>query len=275
MKIAALLDCPASFNLTYRNGKGFAVAADDPAFNGLVGRARRIVRRYGMARVTQCLPARSKAAEKELDMAKAVLSSESDFRWLAQRSEWFWFLDPSQNRIARRIRKMLAVANPLGVSDLRAGLDRMGEPLPPNEILLQFCRQLPSLHVEGDTVRASVEINVGDVLNPTERDIFNLLSERGGCMSRYELKCRSDLLGMKRPTFYQCVTSSPIVSTDNRGHYRLVGSRRPGLARTSILNRNSLHRLATASPEVTSASVKPGEPQTSSATSTMVRSLAH
>lgn len=228
--IAALLHRPAPFRVTYLNDERFAVAPGYPRFRDIVTGARQKVRRYGMTSLAACAAGKSKSGNlrRELEFVEAVLSSESDFRWLDQRSGWFWFSDSTNNRVASRIRKMLAVANPLSIAEIRAGLARMGDPLPPNRILREFCRQLPELSVEGDMIRANAEIKVSEVLNRTEREIFQLLSRHNGCMSNSELIGLSHVVGMKRPTFYQCVTWSPIVARYNRSHYRLIGSRHAG-----------------------------------------------
>ncbi len=225
--IAALLRRPAPFRVTDLEGERMVIASDYPRFPEVISAARQRVRRYGMASLRDCLPqGRNRGNERrELNLLETVLSGQADFRWLQRGAGWFWFSDAANNRIASRIRKMLAVANPVGIAEARLGLQRMGDPLPPNEILLEFCRQLPELSVDGDTIRADAEIGIGEVLNHTERDIFQLLAGNDGCMSNSELICRSRVLGIKRPTFYQCVTSSPIVLRYKRSHYRLIGSR--------------------------------------------------
>lgn len=223
--IAALLRRTAGFRVTSFNETRYAVRADYPRFQDVVASARQKVRRYGMMSLASCLTAKPKSSDnqREADLLRTIFSAQTDFRWLDREAGWFWFSDTSNNRVANRIRKMLAVANPLKISEMRAGLARMGEPLAPNQTLLEFCRQLPGLSVHGETVRATAEIQPGEVLNPTEIEIFRLLAGHNGCMSNSELIYQSHGLGMKRPTFYQCVTYSPIVSRFNRNHYRLIG----------------------------------------------------
>lgn len=225
LSTATLLRRPAPFRVASLNETRFAVAASYPDFREIAARARQKVRRYGMANMASCGAGKHKAggSQRELELIHSILTAQPDFRWLDHNTGWFWFSDATNNRVANRIRKMLAVANPLKISEIRAGLARMRDPLPPNGTLIAFCRQLQGLSVYDDTITATSEIKLGEVLNRTERDIFRLLSEHNGCMSNSELICRSHGLGMKRPTFYQCVTYSPIVSRYNRSHYRLIG----------------------------------------------------
>jgi hypothetical protein len=124
----------------------------------------------------------------------------------------------------RRFPSRIAVANPLAVREVRAALGRMGSPPAPERALLAFCRQIDGLTVRGDMIYADPGIESAEVLNKTERDIFQLLSENDGCMSNSELISQSEVLGIKPPTFYQCVTHSPIVARFNGSHYRLIGS---------------------------------------------------
>jgi hypothetical protein len=205
----------------------FAVGPEFEGFPAIQARAHQKVRQRGMASVSEFLNdnRQPEAAQRERNFLQAVLSADKDFRWLDDSAEWFWFSEARGNLALRRIRKMLSVANPLSMEDLRAGLARTSDMLPSDQVLAAFCRQAPGIIVEGDSIRPGFRINCGDVLNQTEQNIFRILSERGGCMTNSELICHAYSLGIKRPTFYQCVNHSPIVSRD-RGHYKLIGSMR-------------------------------------------------
>ncbi|HEY3823460.1 MAG TPA: hypothetical protein VGL82_02835 [Bryobacteraceae bacterium] len=225
IEIAALLRRPMPFRITNLNGMRFVVAAEYPRFRHVVTAARERVRRYGVANLAACRAGRSRGGDvqREIDLLETVLTAAGDFRWLNRREGWFWFSEVTTNRVVSRIRKMLAVANPLTTAEIRAGLGRMLDPLAPDATLLELCRQLPGLSVDGDRIRTDAEIKVSDVLNKTERDIFRLLAENNGCMSNSDLICRSRGIGVKRPTLYQCVSNSPIVLRHNRNYYRLIG----------------------------------------------------
>ena len=216
-------------NTTHKtNQTRFVVPASFPPFRDVVGSARQRVRRNGMAAIAEFTNDLSvgEAAERGAKMIESILSSQPDFRWVDRGSGWFRLVGAAGNSAVRRIRKMLAVANPLTVEELRAGLGRMGSDPAPEQTLLAFCRQIDGLSVRGDLIYASPCIETDDVLNKTERDLYHLLSENNGCMSNSELISESSRLGMKRPTFYQCVTYSPIVARCNGTHYRLIGSGR-------------------------------------------------
>jgi hypothetical protein len=224
--VAGLLGRSVPFRIDVWIGTRFVIPATWPRLRDFLTRARRHVRRHGMARIADFGSGSPAAADaqREAALISAILSGHSDFRWLDRRSGWFWLARTRRNRAVERVLKMLAVANPLAVSELRGGLGRMGSPLAPDRTLLAFCRQIDGLSVRGDVIYANPGIESAGVLNKTERDIFQLLSENDGCMSNLELLSQSCALGMKRPTFYQCVTHSPIVARYNGSHYRLIGS---------------------------------------------------
>ena len=207
----------------------YVVPALYPEFADIVGEVRQRVRKHGMVNIEEFLQSspESNEAGRETGVLEAVLGSERDFRWLDKRAGWFWLSNTPRNCAVSRIRKMLAVANPLPLGEMRAGLARMGSPLAPERTLLEFCRQIKGITVRGNSISASPEIPATEVLNKTEWDLFQLLSENNGCMSNSDLICQSSVLGIKRPTFYQCVTYSPIVARFNGNHYRLIGASGP------------------------------------------------
>jgi hypothetical protein len=222
---AMLLGRRLPFSIRRFGRERFVVAQDFPAFTDIRRLARQKVRQCGMASISDLLNegASLEAGRRERNIVKALLLPDKDLQWLDKSSEWFWFSEVIRNPALTRIRKMLCVANPLGLKDLRAGLERMSDAIPPDEALVAFCQQMPGIAVHGDSVSASDPINPGKVLNGTELDIFRTLSEQGGRMPVSDLIYRAKDLGIKRPTFYQCVSHSSIVFR-HRGYYLLIGS---------------------------------------------------
>jgi hypothetical protein len=226
LNAAGLFGRAVPFRIDVWGKNRYVIPASWPRLRNFITQARRDVRRHGMARIAGLgneSPSAA-AAQREAWLISAILCSQSDFRWLDPSSGWFWLAGTGRNRAVGRVRKMLAVANPLAVSELRAGLGRMGSPPVPRRTLLEFCRQIDGLSVRGEMIYANPAIKSADVLNKTERDIYQLLSENDGCMSNSDLISQSCVLGIKRPTFYQCVTYSPIVARYDGRNYRLIGS---------------------------------------------------
>ena len=230
VSVATLLSRRLPFRISALRKTRFVLPASWPQLREIVNAAHNQVRRHGMATVTQLMDdnADSDRAQRDAIMIEAILTAQPDFRWLDRAAGWFWLTETHRNCAVTRIRKMLAVANPLSVAEIRAGLGRMGSPLAPERSLFELCRQIEGLSVRGDMVCAEPCIETAEVLNKTEIEIFQLLSENNGCMSNSDLIGQSNMLGMKRPTFYQCVTRSPIVTRYNGRHYRLIGSGQSG-----------------------------------------------
>jgi hypothetical protein len=224
---ARLLDVRLPFSFRVLGKARFVVPPDYPAFKDLLRKARDIVRRTGMASIANLLSpgADMEVARRERSVVEAVLATDKHFQWLDEPSGWFWFSRISGNLVLRRIRKMLCVARTLQVEDIRAGLTRMGMVEPPDRTILAFCTQAPGIEVEGDRIRSKSRLNPNQLLNPTERDIYRILTEHGGCMTSAELNCQAREVNIKRPTFYQCMRHSPIIFK-YRGHYSLVGAAR-------------------------------------------------
>jgi len=157
----------------------------------------------------------------------SALACLGGFHWLEQSTDWFWLSDKPNNPALNRIRKILSVANPINISELREGIARnyrMKGLSPPESVLLEFCRQAPGLRVNDETVKAEPVVNSDDVLSRTETDIVHLLSEHGGTITPSELTSVCLGMGVNRETFYYNLVSSPIISRYADGLYGLIGS---------------------------------------------------
>ncbi|MFW5692641.1 MAG: hypothetical protein ACOCWL_00350 [Thermoguttaceae bacterium] len=85
--------------------------------------------------------------------ALVVLAAQSfdGFRWLDEDTGWFLVGNWARGDLARRVREVLAVAGSLSAARLRTALRRHGalrSAVPPEELLLEFCRRLKACRVE-------------------------------------------------------------------------------------------------------------------------------
>jgi hypothetical protein len=136
--------------------------------------------------------------------------------------------DKTNNPVLNRIRKILSVANPINISELRAGIARhyrMKGLSPPKRVLLEFCRQAPGLRVNGEAVKAEPPVSSDDNLSQIEKAIVHILSEHGGTMATSEFNSVCVGMGVNRSAFYQNLLNSPIISRSAGGLYGLIGSR--------------------------------------------------
>jgi hypothetical protein len=77
---------------------------------------------------------------------------------------------------------ILSVTNRIRLSELRAAIVRdyrMKAFSPPQGTLVEFCRQVPGLHVCDDAVEARPRINQAEILSPIENQIVRILSGHG------------------------------------------------------------------------------------------------
>ena len=229
IKAAELLGRPVPFSITEVEGERLVHTRDIPSVKRIVRIARRVILRWGMATLSSVV-AEVRKAESGVCDRKLVVSALvrlGGFHWLEQPADWFWLSDKRQNRVLTRMRKILSVANPIDISELRAGIGRdyrMKGFSVPKGVLLEFCRQAPGVRVNDETVKAEPAVNSDDVLTQIERDIVHMLSEHGGTMATSEFKAVCRVMCVNGKTYYHNLLHSPIVSRHEGGLYGLIGS---------------------------------------------------
>jgi len=142
--------------------------------------------------------------------------------------DWFWNKDgtPDRNRLRNVTRKMLSVASPIHLSELREGVQRHYHirrargtaqwPLvtPPRAILEAFYRAHPEFAVDASGQVTSVaQLDYRTELNPTERILVDVLRSSPACLLDYAsfgTTCMG--IGMNSNTFSQYLSASPVIS---------------------------------------------------------------
>lgn len=155
-----------------------------------------------------------------------ILAAQSAFHWIDRTAGWFWISDVQRNPLVNRIRKAVSVSNPIGVPELRAAVargSRMPESVPPVEILCTFCGQLSGLQARNHKIYASPPVDSRQVLSKSERDVLQMLNERGGVMSRYDLMSLWVGKGASPATLDLVLRRSPIITHSSIGIYGLTG----------------------------------------------------
>ena len=230
IRAAELLGRRPPFSITEVKGERLVHARGIPSVDTIVRIARPIIARRGMATVSNVVANVRKVEPGACDrnLVVSALACLGGFHWLEQSAGWFWLSDNSNNnRVLNRIRKILSIANPIKISELRAGVARdyrMKGVSIPKRVLLEFCRQAPGLRVNDKVVKAEPAVNSDDVLSQVERDIVHILSEHDGTMAASEFKSVCLGMGVNRRTYYQNLVSSPIISRYAGGLYGLIGS---------------------------------------------------
>jgi hypothetical protein len=95
---------------------------------------------------------------------------------------------------------------------------------PPFEVLLEFCRQAPGLHVRDNAIEANPIVNPNEVLSHIERQIVHTLSQNGGTLIPPELKSACLSMGLNQTTCYLYLVHSPFILKYRHNRYGLIGS---------------------------------------------------
>ena len=229
IKAAELLRRRLPFSITALKGERLVHSRDIASLDTIVRIAQRLMSRWGLTTLSDVV-AEVRKLKSDVCTRKVVASALAclgDFHWLEQSTGWFWLSGTPNNPLLNRIRKILSVANPIHISELRAGIARdskMKVFSPPKRVLLEFCRQAPGLRVNNETVRAGPVISADDALAQTERDIVHILTAHGGTMATSEFKSVCLGMGVNRNTFYQNLLRSPIISRYANHLYGLIGA---------------------------------------------------
>jgi hypothetical protein len=227
-KAAELVGRRVPFTITEVNGERLVHAQDIPPLLSIVYLARRVVSHYGITTVSNVASKlhKERRGTAGRNLVASVLASERSFRWLDSSREWFWS-ESGINPVLRRIRKCLAVVNAIHASDLWAGIARsvrMTGFSPPIEVLLEFCRQAPGLHVRDNIIEADPRVNPNEVLSQIERQIVRTLSRNGGTLTMSELNSVCLRMGLNQTTGYLYLVRSPFISKYGHNRYGLIGS---------------------------------------------------
>src|SRR5712691_6683267 len=228
IKAAELLGRHLPFSITEERSERLVHARDIPSIDTIIRIAQRAIAHWGMATLSNVVAEVRNVESGVCDgnLVASVLACRGGFCWLDQSGGWFWLSDIPNNRVLNRVRKILSVANPIGLVDLRAGIARdyrMKGFSPPKRVLLEFCRQAPGLRINDETVNAEPGVNSDDVLTQIEREIVQMLCEHGGTITPSELTSLCLGTGVNRGTVYQCLAHSPILSKYAQGLYGLIG----------------------------------------------------
>ncbi len=193
--------------------------------------ARAAVGSFGVANVAAVQAKLGKPRSRRRPSAKMLretFSTLKDFQWLDARQYWFRLETLPQYGLPNMIEKVVSVAERIDVSRLRTAMGRYrrsGRGLPPPEPLLEYCRQMPSVRVEGSSVCAEPSLDWRTLLGGVERSMVEVLKEHGPVMDRAEFEEQCLRRGMNRFSFNAILMCSPVVTQYGRSIYGLVAQK--------------------------------------------------
>ena len=162
-----------------------------------------------------------------LALVRETLPLLEGFRWLDEKSGWFRLCPISKHGLPKAIDKVLSVAGEIGVGELRAALGRNRRMWdePPPRVLLEFCRQLPDVRVEGSRIVADPPRDWRKSLTGVEATLVEVLQEHGPVMDRGAMEDLCVAAGMNRFSFHAFLSWSPVITQFGHSVYGLSGSR--------------------------------------------------
>jgi len=212
--------------------------------------ARKAIYYHGVTTVEQIRAAAAEKLAQEVDEPLVVQSVQlmQGFRWLDQQSGWFRLTGTCKHGLPKAVDKILAVAGSVGVADLRAALSRnrrMWQVLPPEHVLLEFCRQTPGVRLEGDRITSDPPRSWKKALTGVEARLVEILKEYGPVMERGELEDLCVGHGMNRFSFHAFIACSPVIAQYGHSVYGLLGAAVPPESVQSLIDRRRQQRAPT------------------------------
>jgi hypothetical protein len=226
---ATLVGRPLTFTVDQSHSPRLVVNQDNVLLKeSALKLATRTVSKYGLCNINDLSERMSETARAPIGdkLILSILRRSALYIDLGQ--GWFWLSNVTRNHLCTLIRKMLAVAPRLHVSEIRAGLvsDPRGPGFaPPKCAVLAFCQSaLGCVIDEQEFVRTTGTYRPAEVLSEAEMIAFNVLQERGPLLHRIEFEKLCVERGMNPITFNIYLTRSPIVARYAPSIYGLRGA---------------------------------------------------
>jgi hypothetical protein len=148
-------------------------------------------------------------------------------------------LDPvAKHGLPKAIDKALAVSGRIRVGDLASAVSRNRRGWrspPPENVLLEFCRQSAGIRVEGEWVIADPPRDWREALTGVEAQLVGILTLHGPVMERGTLEDLCVGSGMNRFSFHAFLASSPVIAQYGHSVYGLLGAAvAPGLVKSLV-----------------------------------------
>ena len=247
-KAAKLLDRPIPFALVTASGNRLAVDAEHAKMPLLAAEiAKQEVYYHGVANLDRIQTALREKYSDQIQRPTVVRMLEfiEGFRWLDEETGWFWLPSTRRHGLPKAIQKILSVAKRIRVAELRTAVGRnrrMWPDVPPEEVILEFCRQVPDVVVKGDLVVADPPLDWTKTLTGVEAQLVKILKTHGPVMERGELEDLCASAGMNRFSFHAFVACSTVIKHFGHSVYGLIGTDVPNSAIESLIARRKTGR---------------------------------
>jgi len=192
--------------------------------------AKRAVLSYGATTIADIAAEVAEQGSEKTDSRLIVetLRTLPDFIWLDEKRGWFQLECLPQYGLPNMIEKILSVTGRIDVARLRSAISRYrrtGRKTPPCRVLLEFCRRLPDVCIQGSTIVADPPRDWQEVLGGVEAGMVRVLKEHGPVMERGEFEECCMRNGMNRFSFNAIIMCSPVIMQYGRSVYGLLGAK--------------------------------------------------
>jgi hypothetical protein len=167
-------------------------------------------------------------AVRGANLVAETLQLVESFQWLNRADGWFSLAAIRKHGLPKAIDKILAVACCVTVDELRAAVGRnrrMWKQPPPTDALLEFCRRMPQVRVEGQRVISDPPRDWRKTLTGVERQLVEILQQHGPVMERGALEDLCVAGGMNRFSFHAFIACSPVITQCGHSVYGLLGTK--------------------------------------------------
>jgi hypothetical protein len=147
--------------------------------------------------------------------------------WLDKSTEWFTIKGIAKHGLPKAIDKILAVAGDVTVTTMRRALarnHRLWKEPPPEKVLLEYCRLMPKVRIEGNRISCIPPRNWKKVLTGVEAKLVSVFKKHGPLMDRGAMEDLCVAAGMNRFSFHAFVSWSPVIEQFGHSLYGLLGT---------------------------------------------------
>jgi Sigma-70, region 4 len=149
------------------------------------------------------------------------------FCWLDESAGWFHLRPVQCHGLPKVIDKVLAVAGTVTAVQLRTALRRnrrLWKEPPPEDVLVEFCRRMPQVRIEGDRIISDPPRDWKKSLIGVEARLVAMLKAHGPVMDRGVMEDLCVGGGMNRFSFHAFVSWSPVIAQFGHSIYGLLGA---------------------------------------------------
>ena len=218
----------APFSVDEAEGVRVVLQAKDAGLVRLITlHARRSASRYGVANIVDLQEELADECHFTIDLKllRSVIGGIPSYEDLGK--GWFWIQSLSRNHLSTIIRKVLAVAPRIHVSEMRAAIanDPRGMGFaPPKDVVLCFCQSALNCVVEDDFIVVRLPEDPAKALSSVEHVFFEVFRTHGPLLARADVEQLCGERGVNPITLSLYLSRLAIVAKYGVGIYGLRGA---------------------------------------------------